>query len=204
MKKLLVSLLAVALGFGFSMRTQAQDTKHELAVSYGVLGNTAWLDAIIDITTTIGTIGTCSYDNNSFVGPISMEYFYHVNPLVGVGAIGAYSHSNSDIVSGKEKRGTANNSFFTVMPAVKLDWFRRDMITLYSKFGLGVSIRNEKDKYIEGAVKEGEPLEYTYNKAFFNWQASLLGVEFGKSVRGFLEVGCGEQGIALAGLRFIF
>ena len=38
----------------------------------------------------------------------------------------------------------------------------------------------------------------------FNFQASLLGVEFGGAFRGFVELGFGEQGIALAGLRYKF
>ena len=38
-----------------------------------------------------------------------------------------------------------------------------------------------------------------------NWQASLLGIEAGgPTIRGFLELGTGEQGIALVGLRYKF
>ena len=39
----------------------------------------------------------------------------------------------------------------------------------------------------------------------FNWQASLIGIEVGSpTVRGFAEVGMGEQGIVCAGLRCKF
>jgi hypothetical protein len=39
----------------------------------------------------------------------------------------------------------------------------------------------------------------------FNFQASLLGIEAGgQNVRGFVELGMGEQGVALAGIRCKF
>jgi hypothetical protein len=38
----------------------------------------------------------------------------------------------------------------------------------------------------------------------FNWQLSLLGLEFGSSIRAFAEVGMGEQGIVLGGVRVRF
>ena len=43
------------------------------------------------------------------------------------------------------------------------------------------------------------------NDVFFNFQASLIGVEVGnQQVRGFAEVGVGEQGIFLGGVRYKF
>ena len=39
---------------------------------------------------------------------------------------------------------------------------------------------------------------------FFNFQASLLGAEFGGGVRGFVEAGVGEQGFVIGGVRFRF
>jgi hypothetical protein len=40
---------------------------------------------------------------------------------------------------------------------------------------------------------------------FFNFQVSALGIEAGtENVRGFAELGIGEQGIALAGVRIRF
>ena len=38
-----------------------------------------------------------------------------------------------------------------------------------------------------------------------NWQASLLGIEAGgPQLRGYLEAGVGEQGVAVIGLRYKF
>ena len=39
---------------------------------------------------------------------------------------------------------------------------------------------------------------------FVAFQASLVGVEFGGKLRGFVEAGVGEQGIVLAGLKYKF
>ena len=38
----------------------------------------------------------------------------------------------------------------------------------------------------------------------FNFQATFVGVEVGGALRGFAELGVGEQGIILAGIRYKF
>ena len=52
----------------------------------------------------------------------------------------------------------------------------------------------------DGQVKsEAESLVHV------NWQVSLIGIEAGSpTVRGFAELGTGEQGIILAGVRYKF
>jgi len=63
---------------------------------------------------------------------------------------------------------------------------------MYSKLALGVLIGSDS----------GEPNDKT--TAALGWQASAVGAEFGSSFRGFVELGFGEQGILLAGLRYKF
>ena len=85
------------------------------------------------------------------------------------------------------------------MPAVKFNWLRRKNIGLYSKLGAGATLRRERidDKGVEDEGPE--------SNVHFNWQASLVGFEAGgPTFRGFIEIGEGEQGIALVGLRCRF
>lgn len=199
MKKLIISIMAVAVVCGFSMRAQAQDYDHELGLSYGVFSTSNWLDGFDDVTIITTSAGKIAFDKGSFIGPIALEYFYRINPLVGVGAIGIYGNCKTDFISDKAIIGKETNSYFTVLPAVKLDWFRRSNFGLYSKIGAGITIRNEKADFTND---KGEKQNASDTGVHFNWQMSILGVEFGSSIRGFVELGCGEQGVALAGIRF--
>jgi len=72
--------------------------------------------------------------------------------------------------------------------------------------------------YIGTYIKRTDPLiqlsstekDFATNKSkddngtYFMFQASLIGAEFGKQFRGFAELGVGEQGFLLAGIRYKF
>ena len=87
------------------------------------------------------------------------------------------------------------------MPSVKFNWLRRHNWGLYSKLAAGATLRHS-------SLKEKESVDAkktTKNQAFFNFQVSAIGFEAGsENVRGFAELGIGEQGVGLAGVRFRF
>jgi hypothetical protein len=86
------------------------------------------------------------------------------------------------------------------MPSVKFNWLRKDHFGMYSKLAAGVSLCNFKSEN-ENKNSESE----TENQVKFNWQASLIGIEAGGSrLRAFAELGFGEQGIGLLGIRYKF
>jgi hypothetical protein len=86
------------------------------------------------------------------------------------------------------------------MPAVKFDWLRRQYFGLYSKLAIGATLRSEKIDYYADDKKD-----FSENGLHVNWQVSVIGVEAGGTqLRGFLELGTGEQGIALLGVRYKF
>ena len=117
-------------------------------------------------------------------GTFGIEYFRTLGDLLSVGAIGSlylfYGHDE-----GKEDFNYAD---YSLMAAVKLHWYKREWFRTYSKFGFGLSYLGWDEK----------------SPAHFGFQASLLGVEVGKSIRGFVEAGFGNQGVALLGLRYCF
>ena len=108
MKKILV-MVAVAMMTAVSVNAQSgyEDTKHEVGISYGAMSNTTWM-SIGDAMGTILTFGAVKYDDGKFTGPIAVEYFYHVNPVIGVGAIGAYAHETKDILIANDKYSKSN------------------------------------------------------------------------------------------------
>lgn len=191
MKKILF-LIVVALMTTFSVKAQEgyDDTKHEIAISYGYLANSQWIDVYENVATAI--VGA-RYDDEKNIGPLSVEYFYHAKNWLSVGGIFVYGKSSQDIYIGSSKSGELNHSYYTVMPAVKFDWLRKRNFGMYSKLAFGATVRTED--------ADGESDTALHP----NWQVSFLGLEAGSpTVRAFLELGTGEQGLALVGLRYKF
>ncbi|MBO7486962.1 MAG: hypothetical protein J6T58_00280 [Bacteroidales bacterium] len=119
-------------------------------------------------------------------GTFGIEYFRSLGDLVSVGAMGSvYLFFSQE--KGKKDFNYAN---YSLMAGVKLHWYQREWFAAYSKFGVGAS-------YL-GYKKEDE------SPVHFAFQASLLGVEVGKRLCGFVEAGVGDQGVALVGVRYRF
>lgn len=198
MKKLFM-MLVVAMMATFVTYAQEgyDDTKHEIAISVGVYSNSQWLDVYENMVSAITGV---KFDDESFTGPISAEYFYRTKNWLGVGGIFVFGQSKQDVYYDNTKDGEATNAYYTLMPAVKFDWLRKKNIGMYTKLGAGATLRHETIDGHSASTKD-----YNETAVHFNWQASLLGFELGSpKVRGFLELGFGEQGVALAGVRCKF
>lgn len=196
------------------------ESRHDVAVGIGSITNTRFITVLGEITqvmtsatiTSIVSGGAASayytYEDKSWSIPVTAEYFYRVNRFLGVGAIGAFNCMKQDIylnttykdgTQTTEKDGRLRQYNLTLLPAVKFDWLRREHIGLYSKVGLGVSLMIERQK-----EDDGDKL-YSCTDVMFNFQLSAIGFEAGNlHVRGFAELGIGEQGVFVAGLRYKF
>ena len=198
MKKFLV-MAAVAMMTAMNVNAQNgyDETKHEVAISYGIDSNSQIIDAFENIG---GALVGAKFENEKFTGPISAEYFYHVKNWLGVGGILAYGQNKQDVYLLGDKDGVSKNTYLTLMPAVKFDWLRKSHFGMYSKLAVGATLRNEKYDSVDASSKDDSDSE-----VHVNWQISLLGIEAGgPTIRGFLELGTGEQGIALIGVRYKF
>lgn len=174
----------------------AQEPKHEISVSYGVLPNSLWLDGV---QTFFEALFGQKKDTRNYVGPIGLEYHYRVSPLIGVGAVAVYSHHEEDLLKDDAVIRSRNKNYYTIMPSVKFNWLRRNHWGLYSKVAIGASLFNQKMKEAETGQKTDE------NKVNFNFQASAIGIEAGSgTIHGFFEAGLGEQGVFLGGVRAKF
>lgn len=198
MKKIIafVSIFAVALGSAFS--AQGQEFKHELGISYGALSNSLIIDDFENAIITGLTTSDVTFGHNHYAGPIAVDYFYRVSPLVGVGAIGAFGVNTQNVIENKVKNGKIRHNYYTVMPAVKLDWLRKEKFGMYSKLAIGGTLRTENFDPDNGESD-------TDTQVHLNWQVSLVGFEVGGvQTRGFLELGTGEQGVLVLGMRHKF
>lgn len=193
-------LAALAITAVLCVPVQAQDERHEVAVSYGAVPNTVWIDIYSDL---IPASMGMEYDNGHYVGPIGLEYFYHTSPLVGVGAVAVFATNNEDGFYNNVKGLHINRSYLTFMPSVKLNWLRKANWGFYSKLAAGVTYAHLSAENYDDNGKVDDKV--TEKDLLFNYQASLIGFEAGSDrVRAFTELGIGEQGVALAGLRVRF
>ena len=205
MKRNFFLMAVLAISASMFIPVQAQETeeemRQEISISYGAVPNSIWIDALTDI---VPAIFGHKYENTSYVGPIGLEYYYHTSKLVGVGAIAVFATNGEDEYYKEELCSHRNRSYYTLMPAVKFNWLRKAKWGMYSKVGLGATLSHFKDEDKgKTATPQGEV--GSTNEVIFNFQASLLGVEVGgQQVRGFAELGIGEQGIILGGVRYKF
>lgn len=177
MKKFFIILVA-ALAATLNLSAQ-DDWKHELSISYG-------FGAFTDLSSSYLKGIFSGGKQTNYIGPFGIEYFYRTKSALGVGVVGTFSTCKWN------ENNKARTKYMSIMPAIKYNWFNREHLSLYSKVALGVIL----------GIDSGDDDNKT--SASLGWQASLVGAEFGSAFRGFVEVGCGEQGIILAGLRYKF
>lgn len=196
-------MIVAALMATTAINAQNSELKNEIGVSYGAglsligdgIGN-ALGRGLIEVGS-----GVYKWDNEKNFGSLAVEYFRHmVNPRLAVGGIAAFALAGEDIVRRDDdtKAGDRTRTYFTLMPAIKYSWVNNDHFAFYSKLAVGGTLMNEKGNNDDVKKSEND------SKLYFAFQVSALGIEFGGKLRGFLELGAGEQGIALAGLKYKF
>lgn len=198
MKKL--SFLFAALMAVMSLQAQDEKPRHEIGVSYG-----AGVSLIGDgIGNSVGTglfdaLFGYNWTNRKEFGSLGLEYFYHLpdDPRVALGGILTYARYGEDVEKDGVKKGDRKRTYMTLMPSVKYYYVDGKNFGLYSKAAVGVMMLHSKS-----SMNSQSDSDSSFR---FMGQASLLGVEAGsQNLRGFLEFGIGEQGIALIGLKCKF
>ncbi len=122
-------------------------------------------------------------------GSINMGYMYRLTPALTVGGMFVYSGAMSSAVS---KGGYIYDNFYSILPQVKFVWYRSGIVGLYSRLAAGVLIADRQ--YQVGPA----------TAATFTFQVSPLGVELGRTIAGFAEVGFGATGVLTLGVRARF
>jgi hypothetical protein len=190
MKKVIMMVVAAMMA---TVSVNAQDEKHEIGVFYGVES----ASNVVSYVTS--AFAAAAGDQSSFWGPVGVEYYYHVSPVVGVGGVAAFAGCKA--IDKKTNTKDLNEKFITVMPSVKFNWLRKKSFGMYSALSAGVMFASVS---VEGEAKAADPNAKDETVTTFMFQATALGLEFGGKVRGFVEAGVGEKGLLCAGLRYRF
>ena len=199
MKRLLFSVALLIIS-SFVCLAQTDESRHEISVSYGYLTLPQAIDLIsVGTVTVLGGLyvgiadvmapGDQEYLNridNGGTGSFSFQYLYSLNKTIKLGGIVCYESTWGEWNNGDE--------YIVHYPAViatsKFMWFNREHFGMYSKLSLGLTLA------INGQC------EAMLIPAF---QTSAVSMEFGgKSLRGFLETGWGNQGLLNLGMKYSF
>ncbi len=222
-KSIFIALALLASASGLQAQTtEYYNTRHEVSFALGGASNTTILGDLLDFTqvalsatvTSMASLGTYTayytYGDEHYVPTHSFEYYYHVNKVVALGGVFAFNGVKRDMymewtennngTHHRDKVGKAVRRNFTLLPSVKFDWLRREHFDMYSKVGIGATWMHQTQKDdADGGT------DYSEDDVIFNFQLTGIGMEAGSEKwRGFLELGMGEQGIALMGVKYKF
>ncbi len=135
------------------------------------------------------------------VPTLNLAYGRQLTPLVNVSATLSYMQFSSDIlrVDTEVKGGRKLLSSFSFMPAVRFDWYRRDIVRLYSRLGVGISNLSDRETY-----NSDSQFNNAYAELYPCIDVTPFGVAVGRKLYGFAEVSVGTLGFAKAGVGYRF
>ena len=90
------------------------------------------------------------------------------------------------------------------MPEIKFNWLNTKYVTLYSNWRVVCVTAMRK---INTTIQMETNKIYRQNKTDdedFTFQISAIGLELGSTISGFTELGYGDQGILIVGLKCKF
>lgn len=192
MKKIILLLAAATLSFT-NASAQDEAPKNEVGIYYG-FGS---LSNVVSIFGEAFTFSTGS--QTGFWGPVGVEYYRHLTPLVAVGGMASVAGCKWDKTFGTDDE--LKTLYISIMPSVKLNWLRKNSFGLYSSASAGVMISTIKAtddlKAADSEVKNETATDFVFH-------VTALGAEFGKKFRAFGEIGFGERGVLCLGCRYRF
>lgn len=198
MKKRLLLFVVILLSLSFQGKAEDwTDLQHEVSLSYGGLPVVDMLGYYENYFTPSASQASL-YDDKGKFGAFNISYLFYPDENWGLGLVYSYTNSDKLILNNKKIAGDFYNSFHSICPSFKYNWYNYNFITLYSRVNAGVAIATTKASYISQKQVE----QKTATKAFFMYQVSPIGIEVGRQVAGFVEVGFGHMGTAMAGLRY--
>ena len=195
------TLLVLVMLLTFSLSVKAEDwtdLQHEVSLSYGALP-VADLLSYYENYFSPAKSSVNFYDDKGKFGSLNVSYLFYPDEDWGIGLVYSYTNSDKEILNNKKFAGTFSNSFHSICPSFKYNWYNYNFVTLYSRVNAGIAIATGKASYMN---EKARPEEATATKAFFMYQVSPIGIEIGYRVAGLVEVGFGHKGTAMAGLRY--
>ena len=214
-------LLSILIAFScINAFAQFRSGNQEISIGTGILTSEQLFDG-----TTGGFLLPVmrQYKDKSVFGICFADYKYFVNRRVTIGLFAGIEsekgdwlyddiHGNKPDNWSESKIGTFSRIAYTIAPEVSLTYRNEKSVRIYSTLGMGVTMKMETDHYIPiysyynqgytyGPGYNGSPTK-SNDIAKFNAYYSPFGISFGKTFRGFMELGIGYKGIFNGGLAY--
>ena len=121
-----------------------------------------------------------------FLPPISLEYGRYVNKWLVVGAKASFTGIFSSMrhIATNKRFSTDGEYILSTVVNLRFDYLRRDIVSLYSGIGLGITTK----------------ISYDYNMVAPMFDVTYFGITVGKNIFGFAELGGGGSGCLRCGI----
>ena len=167
----------LCLLFTVSVLFAGENGVHNVSFSYGFFNLTGGsIVAGNAIASSFGADDQQEDVNLLSLSSFNVAYGYELWEKFETGGILTYSYTGSGF----------NYHSVTFMPKAKLNWIYKSDFRFYSLLAVGPAIHFNSEKF----------------EAVVLWQASLVGFEFGSDTSFFLELGVGQVGGIVAGVKF--
>jgi len=185
--KLLAALVAFALISSYSAAQTV--SRNEIQIGAGLYANEAVVTDIIEnfIRALFGS-GPKSLEPKTLA---NLSYYYRIKPKIAIGmGIGYNSTQNAGIHKQNSKPSYQTK---TAVMAFEMKFFyqEKEHLSLYGKAGFGNFYRQDQMTSYPDEI---------YSDAAITFQATPLGIRFGKKVGAFAEIGYGYKGIINLGV----
>lgn len=137
------------------------------------------------------------YEDNLNVNYL-FDYRYHFNDRWSLGASATYGDVSKALYSGsgddRQLAKRVRQNYMSLLVQSDITYWRNDVVRLYGGLGLGVTSLYNCYLYDAGTA----PVEFK-DQYHFNFHLSAFGIECGRRVGGFLELGVGCRGLVNCG-----
>ncbi|MCD6597810.1 MAG: outer membrane beta-barrel protein, partial [Bacteroidales bacterium] len=190
MKKLIILLILSGM---LQTSTFAQNKRHEIVAGYGMASHQTFKEITVNLAVTIFTVGNVNTVYQSGSGTFYLGYRYHLSKHFSMGIDAAYQSILEEVRNSDERVGNLKRKYITASALTNISYINRPAFQLYSTISAG---------YIQGKGNytpvEGE--EESMTDGFFGFQVNPVGIRFGRTVGGFVELGYGYKGVLNFGL----
>ncbi len=190
MKKLITLLILSGI---LQIAGFAQNKRHEIVAGYGMASHQTFKEITVNLAVTILTVGNVNTVYQSGSGTFYLGYRYHISKHFSMGIDAAYQSILEEVRNSDERVGNLKRKYITTTALTNISYINRPAFQLYSTISAG---------YIQGKAYytpvEGEDESMT--DGFFGFQVNPVGIRFGRTFGGFVELGYGYKGVLNFGL----
>lgn len=204
MKKIMILLVCLTAAGSVIAQPVTPPDRHEVYASYGVvsaqdileIGKQFFVSIGSGVVAAIVTGGEVRLEDTHASGSglygVGYNYFLFKGFKLGLSTQYARYDVGRRFTSGLTAQETDTWLTFLIEP--KGQWVDGRVAQLYSGLGIGASF------YKSVGRSSSRPEVFTYHKTIFSFQATPIGVRFGRAVGAHIELGFGYKGLVNLGV----